>query len=79
MQPFYLHASNTVQLSIVFAAFVTKSDVTLSNEHSAHEWLQLDDAAGRFTWPRAADALRDIQHLLKNGNAGPVEDVLRAR
>jgi len=79
VQPFYLHASNTVQLSIVFAAFVTRTDVRLSEEHSAHEWLSFEDAPQRFTWPRAADALRDIAHLFKSGDAGPVEDVLRAR
>ena len=79
VQSFFLHATNTVQLSIVFAAFVSPGEVTMSPEHSAYEWLPVDDAPGRFTWPRAADALRDIRHLLKGGDTGPVEDVLRAR
>jgi type II secretory ATPase GspE/PulE/Tfp pilus assembly ATPase PilB-like protein/8-oxo-dGTP pyrophosphatase MutT (NUDIX family) len=77
VQPFFLHESNTVQLSIVFAAFVSSAEVRLSTEHRTFEWLQFDGAAEKFTWPRAADALRDIRHLLKNGDAGPVEDVLR--
>ena len=77
--PFFLHATNTVQLSIVFAAFAKPGDVRLSNEHSSFEWVSLGDAPARFTWPRAADSLRDIRHLLKSGDAGPVEDVLRAR
>ncbi len=79
VQPFFLHASNTVQLSIVFAAFVKPGEVRLSSEHASYEWLSIEDARARFTWPRAADALRDIRHLLAAGDAGPVEDVLRAR
>jgi type II secretory ATPase GspE/PulE/Tfp pilus assembly ATPase PilB-like protein/8-oxo-dGTP pyrophosphatase MutT (NUDIX family) len=79
VQPFYLHESQTVQLAIVFAAFVSSIDVRLSEEHSSFEWLSFEDAPAKFTWPRAADALRDISHLLKGGDAGPVEDVLRVR
>jgi type II secretory ATPase GspE/PulE/Tfp pilus assembly ATPase PilB-like protein/8-oxo-dGTP pyrophosphatase MutT (NUDIX family) len=79
VQSFYLHETQTVQLAIVFAAFVRESDVRLSAEHSSHEWLSFDDAPERFTWPRAADALRDIHHLLKTGDAGPVNDVLRVK
>ena len=79
VQSFYLHETRTVQMTIVFAAFVTPKSVRLSAEHSAFEWLSLDLAAGKFTWPRAADALRDIRHLLRGGDAGPVEDVLRVK
>jgi type II secretory ATPase GspE/PulE/Tfp pilus assembly ATPase PilB-like protein/8-oxo-dGTP pyrophosphatase MutT (NUDIX family) len=75
---FYLHASQTIQMSIVFAAFVgDDSGVTLSEEHQRFEWLSVDKACERFTWPRAAQALRDARHLLASGDAGPVEDVLR--
>jgi type II secretory ATPase GspE/PulE/Tfp pilus assembly ATPase PilB-like protein/8-oxo-dGTP pyrophosphatase MutT (NUDIX family) len=78
VNPFYLHESQTVQLAIVFVAFVADdSEVALSEEHQRYEWLSVDDACGRFTWPRAAHALRDAHHLLSSGDAGPVEDVLR--
>jgi type II secretory ATPase GspE/PulE/Tfp pilus assembly ATPase PilB-like protein/8-oxo-dGTP pyrophosphatase MutT (NUDIX family) len=78
VNPFYLHESQTVQLAIVFTAFVADdSEVVLSEEHQGYEWLSLDDACSRFTWPRAAHALRDAHRLLSNGDAGPVEDVLR--
>jgi hypothetical protein len=30
-------------------------------------------------WPREREALREAMILLKDGNAGPVEDVLRVR
>jgi general secretion pathway protein E len=75
---FYLHATQTIQMSIVFAAFVGEdSEVALSDEHQRFEWLTVDEACARFTWPRAARGLRDVRHLLARGNAGPVEDALR--
>src|SRR5687768_5465231 len=75
---FYLHASQTIQMTIIFAAFVADdSDVILSGEHQRYEWLSVDEACDRFTWPRAAHALRDVKHLLGRGDAGPVEDALR--
>ena len=78
VSPFYLHASNTIQMCITFAAFVSEDvEVTLGDEHQRFEWLSLDEACKRFTWPREAHALRDAQHLLGRGDAGPVEDVLR--
>jgi dATP pyrophosphohydrolase len=75
---FYLHASNTVQMCVTFAAFVPEdADVIVSDEHQRYEWLSVDGACERFTWPREAHALRDAHHLLASGNAGAVEDVLR--
>ncbi|HEY3114014.1 MAG TPA: ATPase, T2SS/T4P/T4SS family [Gemmatimonadaceae bacterium] len=75
---FYLHESRTIQMCMTFAAFVdADAEVTLSEEHQKFEWLSVDDACQRFTWPREAHALRDARHLLASGNAGAVEDVLR--
>jgi type II secretory ATPase GspE/PulE/Tfp pilus assembly ATPase PilB-like protein/8-oxo-dGTP pyrophosphatase MutT (NUDIX family) len=75
---FFLHASQTIQMSIVFAAFVPDdSPVTLSAEHERYEWLDLAAACERFTWPRARHAILDARHLLATGNAQAVEDVLR--
>ncbi len=75
---FYLHTAQTIQMSIVFAAFVGEGpEVTLSDEHQRFEWLSVDEACDRFTWPRAARGLRDARHLLARGDAGPVEDALR--
>ncbi len=80
VQSFYLHATATVQMAIIFCAFVgVESRVRLSAEHSRFEWLSFEEAAERFTWPRSADALRDIRRLLGRGDAGSVEDVLRVR
>lgn len=78
VQPFYLHMFGTVQLAIVFAAFVNEpADVTLGEEHQGYEWLSPHDASSRFAWPREREALSHILHLLASGDAGPVEDVLR--
>lgn len=80
VQPFYLHRSHTVQLAVVFAAFVEEPGaVTLGAEHQRSEWLSVDQALERFQWPREREALREIAHLLRTGDAGPVEDVLRVR
>jgi len=77
---FYLHQSHTVQMCITFAAFVPDDvDVILGEEHQAFEWLTLDEACSRFTWPREAHSLRDAHHLLHRGDAGVVEDVLRVK
>ena len=77
-QPFYLHKLGTVQMAVVFCAFVREpGDVRLGDEHEAHEWLSIAEASKRFTWPREREALSHIQILLGNGDAGPAEDVLR--
>ena len=78
VQPFYLHTTHTVQLSVVFAAFVAEPGVvTTGPEHSRAEWLSVEDARARFAWPRERQSLGEIVQLLSAGNAGPVEDVLR--
>jgi dATP pyrophosphohydrolase len=78
VQPFYLHTLQTIQLAVVFAAFVAEpAEVTLGGEHQEYEWLSVDDAEARFIWPRERQSLREVQQLLGGGDAGPVEDVLR--
>ena len=80
VQPFYLHRLDTVQMAVVFAAFVGEpATVALGPEHQASEWLSVSDAAARFAWPREREALDHIVRLFGNGDAGPLEDVLRVR
>ena len=80
VQPFYLHGMGAVQLAVVFAAFVDEpATITLGSEHQRAEWLTVDEALERFQWPREREALREIAHLLRTGDAGPVEDVLRVK
>ena len=75
---FYLHAKHTIEMCIVFAAFVADdAEVTIGEEHQRFEWMSVEDACERYTWPREAHSLRDAHRLLGRGDAGPVEDVLR--
>lgn len=76
-QPFYLHRIATVQLAVVFVAFVGHGEFVLGEEHDRAEWVSPDEAATRLSWPRSVSAMRDAVQVLKTGDAGPVEDVLR--
>ena len=78
VQPFYLHRSHTVELAVVFAAFVDdRAPVALGEEHAHHEWLAPADALERFFWPRERHALLEVLHLFRSGDGGAAEDVLR--
>ena len=80
VQPYYLKTTATVQLAVVFAVFVSEpADVTLGAEHQQFEWLDVDAALARFAWPRERVALAEVVSLLRAGDAGAVEDVLRVR
>ncbi|OYV73489.1 MAG: hypothetical protein B7Z72_02410 [Gemmatimonadetes bacterium 21-71-4] len=80
VQPFYLPRRSSVQLSVVFAAFVdAPGAVTLSHEHARFEWLAVDHAAQRCTWPRSRRTIGDIVQLLGPDNVARVDDVLRIR
>ena len=76
VETFYRHRVDEVAFIPVFAAFVHHSEVRLSNEHDAFEWLPFTAAGERLAWPRERRALKDIEILLARGNAGEVEDVL---
>jgi 8-oxo-dGTP pyrophosphatase MutT (NUDIX family) len=78
VKPFYLLKTDTVQVALVFAALVDSERVVLGEEHDRYEWLSLAAAQKRLTWPRDAESLRHARQLLRSGDAGVVEDVLRA-
>lgn len=77
VQPFYMRPAGVIDLAIVFAAFVRPGAVVLGDEHREHAWLSPEEALDRFVWPRERSALQEILALLRAGDAGPVEDVLR--
>jgi 8-oxo-dGTP pyrophosphatase MutT (NUDIX family) len=78
VNPFYLQAYDSVQLAVVFAAVMPEpAAVITSVEHDAWAWLTPAEAMETLAWPREHQALQYTLHLLRHGDAGPVEDVLR--
>ena len=78
VQPFYVRSTRTLQLAVVFAAFVAEpADVVIGTEHVRAEWLTVDDALVRYAFPGERASLREVVELLAAGNAGPVDDVMR--
>jgi 8-oxo-dGTP pyrophosphatase MutT (NUDIX family) len=80
VESFYLPSADAVQHALLFVGFVADdASVTLDgHEHDAAEWLPLDAACDRMTWPWARRRLREGYELLRAGNAGVVDDVTRA-
>jgi dATP pyrophosphohydrolase len=78
VNPFYLPTVDVVQMAMVFAAVVPADiPVTLGIEHDASAWLRPVAAIARLQWPREHAAVRYAMHLLRTGDAGAAEDVLR--
>jgi len=78
VSPFYVRRTRTLQLAVVFAAFLDRdAEVAIGDEHQGFEWLSVDDALARFAFPGERASLREIVELLSTGDAGPVDDVMR--
>src|SRR5262249_3203869 len=78
VQPFYLHRLRTLELAIVFVAFVDEpATVVTGSEHDRAEWLSVDEALVRFGFPSERARWREAVELLAIGDAGPVDDVMR--
>ena len=75
---FYLHREAHVQIAVAFCAFVRGTPrITLGGEHARAAWLARPDAMERFAWLGERDCLARAWALLKRGDAGLLEDVLR--
>lgn len=80
VNPFYMHRMDTVHMAIVFAVIVDgNAPLTLGPEHDAATWRTPSAALRCLAWPREHDAVRHAVHLLRSGDAGAVDDVLRIR
>ncbi len=78
VNPFYLHQNDTVQMAIVFVAVVPPASVArLGSEHDDSMWRTPSAAIRVLAWPREHDAVQHAMYLLRDGDAGAVEDVLR--
>ena len=79
-EAFYHHSENEVVMIPVFAAFVAAdAKVKLSKEHDKHEWLRVQAARVRMSWPRLRREIGYAIRLVGLGDAGPLEDVLRIK
>jgi 8-oxo-dGTP pyrophosphatase MutT (NUDIX family) len=78
VSPFYLPGPDTLQLATVFAAVVPEAvPPVLGPEHDQARWCAPVTALRLLAWPREHEAVRHALHLLRTGDAGPVEDVFR--
>ncbi len=78
VEAFYRHQSNEIVLIPVFAGVVeARAAARHSAEHDRAEWLTAPEASARFAWPRERRALDDVLSILRSGDAGLLEDVLR--
>ncbi len=78
VESFYLHTRDVLALIPAFCAIVAAGAAAVtSGEHDRAEWVSVEEAARRFTWPREKRALADALQLFGTGEAGGVEDVLR--
>ena len=77
---FYLQQTTTVEVAVVFCAFVSgSSPVRLGDEHDRAVWLTKSAATKRFAWPRERECLSIAHSLLSRGHGGAVDDVLRVK
>lgn len=61
IEQFYSEFTDAVHLVPTFAAFVTGAPgVTLSEEHVAYDWCELEDVLERFVWASQRAAVRLI-------------------
>ena len=75
---FYSHRLDYVALIPAFVADTRRRrGIRLSAEHDTGEWLTIDKARQRVSWPRLRRGLEDAEALFGTGGAGPLEDVLR--
>jgi dihydroneopterin triphosphate diphosphatase len=79
VEAFYRHDADEVALIPAFVAVVDASAAAArgSVEHDRVEWLGPAEAAQRLAWPRERRALEDVLSILRSGDAGLLEDVLR--
>jgi 8-oxo-dGTP pyrophosphatase MutT (NUDIX family) len=75
---FYSHRLDYVALITAFVAVVASdAEFRLSAEHDEGQWLLIEQARTRVSWPRLVRGLADAEALFGSGGAGPREDVLR--
>lgn len=79
VESFWLPAADRVHHALLFVGIVGDDalGVLTGDEHDTAEWLTLEEACARLTWPWSRRRLREAHALLARGDAGPVDDVTR--
>lgn len=62
---FYNHLDDSVNFIPVFIARVDSDNVKISHEHSAFEWLSIEDMIARVYWANQKKILREAYEHLK--------------
>ncbi len=62
---FYNAMDDSVNFISVFIARVDSEDVKISYEHSAFEWLSIEDMIGRVHWANQKKILQEVYEHLK--------------
>ena len=73
---FYHPANDSINVAPMFCVLVdADAVVTLSDEHTAFEWVSVSDAATRLTWPIDRAALQEVRSEILGD--GPLKPHLR--
>lgn len=63
---FYLAIADKICMSPVFLAFVDKTNVTISGEHSEYKWTDFEEASKLIHWPNQVESLEVIKKYLND-------------
>jgi len=61
---FYLAISDKICMSPVFLAFVDRTDVTISAEHTEFKWSDFEESCSLIHWPNQVESLEIIKQYL---------------
>ncbi len=62
---FYRPDNDSLNIAPMFCAIVgADAEVIINDEHTAFEWVDLDDAASRLMWPSDREALAEVRSVI---------------
>jgi dATP pyrophosphohydrolase len=62
---FYRADNDSLNTAPMFCAIVDEdAAVTINDEHTAFEWVQLDEASSRLMWPGDRQALEEVRSVI---------------
>jgi dATP pyrophosphohydrolase len=73
---YYDPKENIMNLIPVFGMLVNTTNIRLSNEHQAFEWLDIKEAEKRLLWSQQKRGIKQFNEILKNPNS-PKSQILK--